>query len=560
VYEEFAQDNWQVSPKLHLEYGIRMSTVLPPHALWGNSDFFDPGTYNAATAPVVIQSGPNAGKIDASVSTNPFDGMVIPGISSFPSTAKGRVTAANPANWTGATASILDSCEGEPCSNLFAPSMAKGYTTNEEELQPRVGFAYQLSPSSVFRAAAGRFAAHKMIIDNIFPGGNTPFQPTTTVTSTRDNAAGTGPYQQIDTPAAGLAGSTLVTPLTVTTLAKKLAAPSNYNWNISYQQEFNPIHSTLNVAYVGAVANHNWQVVNLNQPAMGTQFLPANANVPLDAQRPYQGYHTLQQEQSIANSHYKGIQIGFNSHFPDGSSIGVAYSGATTMDSGSEYRDIQPDSYYNLNLWGPADFNIRSALILNYDYHLPFFKGRHDPAGAILGGWEIGGADQFQTGTSGQVIFNQDYAGVEGNDGSMNGNTGQYWNMVAKPAIGKGFAGPTGTGPQWFAGCASGNAGVGSCTAGSANFTAPTAGTFVTQPGVRNPLNNPGIVDWNLMAIKTFQINENNAFEFHADAYDVWNHANLNGANYNPKSSQFGMITGKTGLARNLQVGLKYRF
>jgi len=51
-----------------------------------------------------------------------------------------------------------------------------------------------------------------------------------------------------------------------------------------------------------------------------------------------------------------------------------------------------------------------------------------------------------------------------------------------------------------------------------------------------------------------------------AEAYDFINHANwapigsTGGLNLNPTSSTFGEITGKSGLARNLQLSLRYSF
>jgi predicted porin len=91
-------------------------------------------------------------------------------------------------------------------------------------------------------------------------------------------------------------------------------------------------------------------------------------------------------------------------------------------------------------------------------------------------------------------------------------------------------------------------------------YAQPTVGTFATMTGVRNLISNPGLQDWNLSAIKTFPINESNAFEFHAECYDFTNHANWGGANFNPTASTFGEITGKSGLVRTIQVGAKYRF
>ena len=92
------------------------------------------------------------------------------------------------------------------------------------------------------------------------------------------------------------------------------------------------------------------------------------------------------------------------------------------------------------------------------------------------------------------------------------------------------------------------------------NVSKPPAGTFNLQPGVRDSVYQPGLQDWNIGLLKTFTVNERSRFQFRAEAYDFINHPNLSTPNLNPTSSQFGMITAKTGLARNLQLSLKFLF
>ena len=170
MFEEFVQDNWQLTPKMNLDYGLRITTIQAPHALWANAVYFDPNKYVASAAPVV---SPTTGLVTLGTG-NPYNGVVIPGFSSFPSTAlKGnRVPAANPAN---------NACAGQPCTGLFAPGLPKGFYPTSTNVEPRIGVAYQVFPGTVFRFGGGRFVEFKGIIDNIFPGGNSPFQPTVTV-------------------------------------------------------------------------------------------------------------------------------------------------------------------------------------------------------------------------------------------------------------------------------------------------------------------------------------------------------------------------------------------
>lgn len=91
-------------------------------------------------------------------------------------------------------------------------------------------------------------------------------------------------------------------------------------------------------------------------------------------------------------------------------------------------------------------------------------------------------------------------------------------------------------------------------------FSAPPAGTFNLQSGVRDEIHGPGFQDWNISLYKRFSVTEHQYFEFRTEAYDFPNHPNWSAPNYNPASSQFGMVTSKTNLARELQLSLRFNF
>lgn len=130
---------------------------------------------------------------------------------------------------------------------------------------------------------------------------------------------------------------------------------------------------------------------------------------------------------------------------------------------------------------------------------------------------------------------------------------GEYWVLNGTPAIlhqfalGAGAASPN----QYFAVTNS---------SGQPLFTAPPAGTFNLQPGVRDEIYQPGFQDWNAGLYKKFAINERTGFEFRAEAFDLPNHPNWSGPQFNPTSSTFGKVTSKTDLARNLQLSLRFYF
>lgn len=520
MFEEFAQDSWKVTPKLHIDYGIRISTITGYSPEWANADYFNGSLYNPANA-VTINS---AGNVVLGTG-NPYNGVVIPGFSSFPSSAQGRVPAA--------TEPI---CGGQSCNSLFAPNLSKTYITNVSPVQPRVGIAYQIDPKTVIRSGLGEFVDRMPLIDNIFPGGNSPFQPFVTVNNVR-----------VDNPAASLTTGTEAA-ITMTSLNPNLKQPIAWNWNFSFQRELF-WNSVLNIAYVGHRSYDGWDVYDINQAAAGT--LQANPGVNINALRPYKGFAAIQEEESVVNSMYNGLQVSWNRRFTAGSMFGVTYTFSKSMDNSSNYRDIVPDTYNTSNLWAPSEYDARHMVVVNYLYDLPFFKDQSKLTGKLLGGWSISGIAQFQTGSPCGIGTNNDFAGVSSTDlGSFGcGSEGQFWVLNGTPQIVGGFAGASGA-AKYF----------------TANVTPPPAGTFNLQDSVRDSVYGPGFQNWNLMLFKKFAINERNWFEFRAEAYDFINHPNwatygqTGGPNVNPTSSQFGEVTGKSNLSRNLQLSLRYTF
>lgn len=510
MYEWFLQDSWKVTPKLHLDYGLRDTIAIPFHALWGNADFFDPALYNPASA---VQVNKTTGNVLVG-SGNQYNGVVIPGLSSFPSSAIGRVPAASSSAYNG----------------LFDPSLPDYFVHSTNALQPRVGIAYQITPKTVIRAGAGRFQTRMGLLDNIFPGGNSPFQPFVSVNNV-----------SVDNPGASL-NATTAAPITMTSYDRNTKPPEVYNWNVTLQREVF-WKSVASVAYVGSRGLNEWQVYDINQPTVGA--LQANPGVNVNYLRPYRGFAAIQQNESAATSRYNSLQITWSRNYDNGFAFTFSYTLSKSMDNGSNYRDIVPDTYDTSNLWGPSEFDTRHAAVMSYTYDLPFFKDRAKLAGKLLGGWQLSGTVQFQTGTPCGIGANNDYAGV-GEYGSFGcGNQGQFWVMSGTPTILGGFGGSTGTGTKWF---------------DTSVFSKPATGTFNLQQGVRNAIYQPGFQNWNIGLFKRFPINDKNGFEFRAEAYDFINHPNWGNPNLNPTSGTFGEITTKTNLSRQLQLSLRYSF
>ena len=517
MYEGFAQDSWKVNRKLHFDYGVRYTVIVPFSAQWRNMIVFDPTLYDPSKA---VGVDPKTGFIINTPGSDRYNGMVIPG-TGWPDSAKGR--------FPEATSGTYD--------YLFRGGKYPSYYSNIHygQFQPRLGFAYSMNDKTVIRAGGGRFFTKLGVSDSVFLGGNPPFQPTANVTNgNADNPGGSGSNSL---------------PLTVTTQSRDFKNPEAWNWNFTVERQI-WWNSIVSAAYVGRVGIHLQREANINQPSIAT--ILANPGVNLDSLRPFKGYNSVRETDNIARARYDSLQLSWNRRFTRGPQIGAAYTMSKSRDNGSAQRDIIPNTYDASNLWGQSDFDVRHIFIASYLYDLPFFKNSN-LTGKLLGGWQLSGIVQMQTGTSNTttIAAGTDFAGV-GQDGSMSGG-GQFWQVLQNPTVQHQIA-QNGSSDNlyWF------NV---RDSSGNLVVAAPAKNTFVAQQGIRNQIHNPGFENWNTGLFKAFAIKERFQVQFRAEAFNVLNHPNWGGASYNPTNlATFGKITGKTNDVRNLQLSLKLRF
>jgi carboxypeptidase family protein len=540
MYESFAQDSWKFRQNLTFNYGVRYTVIVPYHALWGNMILFDPTFYDPNKAVTVDpKTGLVVGTIDPKTGLvvgtggDTLNGMVIPG-SGFPSSAKNHFPEADPSQFD--------------FSRLFRGVSDHYSNIQWNDIQPRAGIAYQLGAKTVIRAGAGRFVTRLGVSDSIFLGGNPPFQPNASLVN--------GVVDALGTP--GVSGNNA--PLVVTTQSKNFKNPEAWAWNFTVEREMF-WKSLLSVGYVARRGVHLQRESDINQPttavvATNPCLLPGAANpCKLDAFRPFKGFGSIRETDNVANSMYNSLQIAWNRRFADGLQFGVSYTLSKSMDDGSNQRDVIPNTYDPKMLWGPSEFDARHIVVFSYLYDLPIFKNRSSLSGKLLGGWQISGVTQFQTGLPCGAAHATDYArvGLDSNFGC--GVNGQYWTVNGVPKI----IGTFGSSGQWFAT---------KNPDGSSIFTAPAPGTFNSQR-VRDLIYQPGFQNWNLGLFKSFLIDEQRGFQFRAEAFNFINHPNWGGGsgggvNFDPTSSNFGKVTTKGGGVgggeRNLQLSLRFYF
>ena len=509
MVEWYAQDSWKTTQKLTLEYGLRWTYVTPYYySLWGNIAIFDPSRYDPANA--VVQD-PKTGFI---LSGDRYNGVVIPG-NGWPDAAKGRVA-------------IADTGEFDRLFSGGSNRVAKRQWTN---FQPRLGFAYQLSPNDVIRAGAGRFLARPGVSDNVFLGGNPPFQPMVSIaTGQADNPAG---------------GQPSTFPQFFMTMDPTFKVPQSYMWNVYYQRLL-PWQTSLNMGYVGRTALYLERERNVNTLPVGTLYKPENAGINTNVLRPYKGFAQIPMAENAARSEYNGLQLELNRRFDRGMAFGLAYTYSRSYDNASDrrYRMLNPlDGSLD---WGPSNFDTPHVLAVNAIYEFPFLRQAGGLRGALLGGWTTTGVYQFQSGIPFQIGTGEDFAGI----GS--GNETQLWNLAEDIELSRGER-------QFSQGAGDSNFYFRTRTSGGAPIaTTPAQGTFAAQ--TRNSAGHqPGSHNMSMAIFKDFAISESQRVEFRSEFFNLPNHPNWGDVDINPRSGTFGKVTSKTG-QREIQFSLRYRF
>jgi hypothetical protein len=195
-----------------------------------------------------------------------------------------------------------------------------------------------------------------------------------------------------------------------------------------------------------------------------------------------------------------------------------------------------------------SNFDQRHAISASWIYDLPFFKA---PGFAyrVAGGWQISGIFGWQTGTPFSVYniaSTPDNAGLGNGVASNAGASQSYADVVSDPHQNvPHLSAPNGFGPF---------------VANPSAFAQPV-GLTLGDAG-RNSLRNPSHWNIDMALFKRFLITERVAFEFRAEAFNIFNHIE-----YGPLGGDQGGAAGSAGFSSGtsafgsgnfLQTGVAY--
>ena len=479
LYAGFAQDDWKLSPRLTLNFGLRYEYNIPIYDHRNLLSNFNPVT----------------GQIDI-------------------------------AGQNGVPRAVWDA--------------------NYKDFEPRFGLSFQPFHKSrtVLRAGYGIFY-NSPALNNVNSGpqqSNAPFVSAQTFNSS--NAAPVTLNNPFPT-GNGPAGT-----LTLSAISRHLPDAQSQQWSFNIQQELT--HSmVLEVGYQGSKGTHLPLLYNINQPIPGPGTVAQK-----QALRPYPQFGNITYNTSRGDSSFNGLITRLEQRYHNGLSFLLSYLYGKSIDDtpGTPYnvtpsRSSAMDPTNFSRERGLSGFDIRQRLVISPVYQFPFGKGKqflnnNAVASAIASGWELSGILTLQSGRPLTALVSADNANVLGN--------------VDRPnVIGDGNAGLH-TDQQWFNSCRLvSNVATGCAPGESPAWALAPAGTFGNAG--RNNIIGPSFKNLDVVLSRVFQIRERLAMQFRVEAFNAFNHPNLDAPVQTFDNPSFGSVQ-VAEAARQLQFGLKIRF
>jgi hypothetical protein len=420
--EAYIQDNWRVTSRLTLDYGVRFTHQQPQHdTLTDQLSNWFVDRWSAANAPTLYVPGcaivqnPCAAANRVAVDRRT-------GVSLGPNTSTAIATLVP--NSGDTINGIVRAGQGIAKENYTWPALVVG---------PRVGAAYDISGNQniVLRGSFGMFYDRPQGDTTAGQSGNPPHSTTTTVRY--------GLLQNL-----GSSGLQTQAPPSLTIYKYDSKIPTNLQWNAGVQMAL-PWASTLDVSYVAShgynLLNQSGSAIDLNAPDFGAAWLPQNQDPTLarttngssayttDLLRPYQGFGAINQQWGRFWNRFHSIQTSLDRRFTKGLAFNANYT--LTLDQ-RDTNDIGSDvglrlihnadgTYSDDPSWAAAEKLLsgggmrRHAVKGNFTWDPPELwsgaTGARKLVGLVVNDWLVSGVMTAGSGGSYQIGYSYQSGG-----------------------------------------------------------------------------------------------------------------------------------------------------
>lgn len=416
------------------------------------------------------------------------------------------------------------------------------WSVSHKNFEPRVGFAYSVTPSLVVRGAygisfyGGQFDNINILQLNPPTAGSLTISNPTGPTSTNPNNA---PIATIETPVpAALYPSTPF--FNATTLPPDRKHPDLYlqTYNLAISKQF--WSNVIDVTYVGVKGTHlDSSLTYSNSPQPGvvvnTPNGPLAPDGPIQARRPYPNFARIRMLDFSGASNYNALQVHFEHRMSHGLSFTAAYSFSHTLDNqGADTNNGGCECQNPLvtHEWANSLNDQRHNFTIGYVWSLPTLKDGNPVVRGVLNGWRLNGIIQLASGTPLFITQSQDTQNTD--------NPWQRPNLV--PGVDPKFSNRSVNG--WF---------------NVAAFT-PSILSYGNTP--RNPFVGPSTRNTNLAVARTFKMPfaETHNLELRLESFNTLNTPQFANPGTSLGNGDFGKITSTKIDNRELQLAVKYLF
>ena len=240
-----------------------------------------------------------------------------------------------------------------------------GYTTDRNNIAPRVGFAWAAGERSVLRGGYGIAFDQSALAPNEFLYFNQPYFDLSVYFTVPQlyTLTLTDPFPD-DFP--------LPLPKSATAVQRDLETGYLHQWNLTFERRLTD-RRTLSTTYVGSLGRHLVAARDINQPAPS----PESPNL-----RPNPFFADILMIESRARSRFHAVEIGLDQTLSRGMSFHAAYTIGQSMDDASSFFTSSGDANFPMDSnnpeaeWGRSDFDVRHRFTFAGSFALPFGPDR----------------------------------------------------------------------------------------------------------------------------------------------------------------------------------------
>jgi hypothetical protein len=422
---------------------------------------------------------------------------------------------------------------------------------DRNNVAPRLGFAYSLTPRTVLRGGYGTSYVHfhRAGGANILPI-NGP--QVINAVENQTNPLASSFFRTEQGYPDGLTDPQRFDPLraNITYMPKDYHASRVQSWFVSAQREL-ARNVVVDIAYVGNRADGLLLFANFNQATPNTP----GGTLSLQARRPIPEFADITYAFNGGFSRYHAFQAKFDWRLRHGLALLSSLTLSRTTDNGSGSLENQngnapaPQDFYNMAAdEGLSNYHQPYNSTTSFVWELPIGRGRallSDASAfleALLGGWQISGINSVYAGAPVTFTYSPQTAFlVSGIQQDFRGANNYRPNVVGDPLAPDGER----TINNYF------------------NRNSVVVPTDPSQPfgnAERNSVRGPLFWQIDFAASKHFPLPwPNGRLEFRFEAFNLLNRTNFGAPNGNRSQAAFGTIT-STFDPRQIQLGVKVTF